>query len=66
MNSIMVKPEKFGHIHLVYHFTIPLNPNQGISKYIANKVQTTCFYLINKAFLKNKNMSASLPASFSA
>ena len=20
----MVKPEKFGHLHLVYHFTIPL------------------------------------------
>ena len=24
MNSNMVKPEKFGHLHLVYHFTIPL------------------------------------------
>ena len=21
----MVKPEKFGHLHLVYHFTIPLS-----------------------------------------
>ena len=21
----MVKPEKFGHLHLVYHFTVPLN-----------------------------------------
>ena len=20
----MIKPEKFGHLHLVYHFTIPL------------------------------------------
>ena len=20
----MVKPEKFGHLHLVYHFTVPL------------------------------------------
>ena len=27
MNSNMVKPEKFGHLHLVYHFTVPLtNP----------------------------------------
>ena len=25
MNSSMVKPEKFGHLHLVYHFTVPLN-----------------------------------------
>ena len=24
MNSNMVKPEKFGHLHLVYHFTVPL------------------------------------------
>ena len=23
MNSDMVKPEKFGHLHLVYHFTVP-------------------------------------------
>ena len=25
MNSDMVKPEKFGHLHLVYHFTVPLS-----------------------------------------
>ena len=25
MDSNMVKHEKFGHLHLVYHFTIPLN-----------------------------------------
>ena len=24
MNSDMVKPEKFGHLHLVYHFAVPL------------------------------------------
>ena len=24
MNSDMVKPEKFSHLHLVYHFTVPL------------------------------------------
>ena len=24
MNSNMVKPKKFGHLHLVYHFTAPL------------------------------------------
>ena len=26
MNSDMVKPEKLGHLHLVYDFTVPLNP----------------------------------------
>ena len=25
MNSDMVKPERFGHLHLVYHFTVPLS-----------------------------------------
>ena len=25
MNSNMVKPEKIGHLHLVYHFTVPLS-----------------------------------------
>ena len=25
MNSDMVKPEKFAHLHLVYHFTVPWN-----------------------------------------
>ena len=25
MKSDMVKPEKFGHLHLVYHFTVPLS-----------------------------------------
>ena len=24
----MVKPEKFGHLHLVYHFTVPLRTMQ--------------------------------------
>ena len=24
MNSNMVKPEKLGHLHLVYHVTVPL------------------------------------------
>ena len=25
MNLNMVKPEKFDHLHLVYHFTVPLS-----------------------------------------
>ena len=24
MNSDIIKPKKFGHLHLVYHFTVPL------------------------------------------
>ena len=24
MNSDMIKPEIFGHLHLVYHFTVPM------------------------------------------
>ena len=28
MNSNMVKPEKFDHLHLVYHFTVPLMQNE--------------------------------------
>ena len=33
MNSNMVKPEKFGHLHLVYHFTVPLSHWLSISYY---------------------------------
>ena len=25
----MVKPEKFAHLHLVYHFTVPLSATFG-------------------------------------
>ena len=43
MNSDMVKPEKFGHLHLVYHFTVPLNP----------RIPTAYWYL--DGILTNKN-----------
>ena len=29
----MVKPEKFGHPHLVYHFTVPLIVTENIFVY---------------------------------
>ena len=29
MNSDMVIPEKFGHLHLVYHFTVPIRLPTG-------------------------------------
>ena len=31
MNSNMVKHEKFGHLHLVYHFTVPLSKKNSFS-----------------------------------
>ena len=36
MNSNMAKPEKFGHLHLVYHFTVPLKAkfNKAIINFI--------------------------------
>ena len=33
MNSDMVKPEKFGHLHLVYHFTVPLKKKKQVINY---------------------------------
>ena len=32
MNSDMVKSEKFGHFHLVYHFAVPLREGGGLQK----------------------------------
>ena len=40
MNSNMVKPEKFGHLHLVYHFTVPLSKHRFkflLFKYLKTK-----------------------------
>ena len=32
MNSNIIQPEKFDHLHLVYHFTVPLNYGLGLKK----------------------------------
>ena len=32
MNSNMVKPEKFGHLHIAYHFTVPLREYSRIKE----------------------------------
>ena len=60
MNSDMVKPEKFGHLHLVYHFTVPLillNHNQDLKVGLSpsRKVCIICFFekplkMMNNAF----------------
>ena len=66
MNSDMVKPEKFGHLHLVYHFTVPLSFREQSSFMLSAKKCTIslCFapYLhIISALRKNKKQSASFP-----
>ena len=33
----MVKPEKFGHLHLVYHFTVPLKNRRQISRLLLSE-----------------------------
>ena len=44
MNSNMVKPGKFGHLQLVYHFTVPLkllkntNYRKKISKHVERNI----------------------------
>ena len=39
MNSDMVRPEKFGHLHLVYHFTVPLKVKYKLIKTDKTNVQ---------------------------
>ena len=46
MNSNLVKPEKFGHLHLVYHFAIPFN------KFVARHI-CTFLWLINVPVLNS-------------
>ena len=43
----MVKPEKFGHLHLVYHFTVPLMLSMEYDRYIFLK------YLVTMDFDQN-------------
>ena len=47
MNSDMVKPEKFGHLHLVYHFTVPLrtlsnNCDEAFLRKFGRKLHRRC------------------------
>ena len=34
INSNIVKPEKFDHLHLIYHFTVPLNVLKNFRNWI--------------------------------
>ena len=40
INSNMVKPEKFDHLHLLYHFTVLLKAKTRFTKYFFNKKKT--------------------------
>ena len=44
MNSNMFKPEKFGHLHLFYHFTVTLSEKE-ISLYnvLNHSLRIKCF-----------------------
>ena len=46
MNLSMVKPEKFGHFHVGYHFTVPSSQH--------------CFFFFFGAFVSNKSLSDSV------
>ena len=45
MNSGMIKPKTFGHLHLVYQFTIPLRLLQNT--FVIQKVESVHFYLMS-------------------
>ena len=50
MNSDMVKPKKIGHLHLAYHFTIPLSDYTAIIQLRQkNSVQKFISYLNDRA-----------------
>ena len=48
MNSDMVKPEKSRHLHLVYHFTLPLKGSTTVPiKSVDDKRQTTATFTVS-------------------
>ena len=51
MNSNIVKPEKFGHLHLVDHFTVPLNIRDTMPLYLLNNFFSLKFCLKFVTFL---------------
>ena len=44
MNSNMVKPEEFDHLHLVYHFTVPLRTNVWVSYFMHKLIIIKTFH----------------------
>ena len=56
MNSDMVKPEKFGHLHLVYHFTVPLNTEHPSIKFEYEILKEIISFLDTKIYIKNNKL----------
>ena len=54
MNSNMVKPEKFGHLHLVYHFTVPLKVMSNFfifhKKEVCKKIENAVLFHLKTYF----------------
>ena len=44
MNSNMVKPEKFGHLHLIYHFTVYIFKDKGFSGVLLAQPQQKLYH----------------------
>ena len=40
MNSDVVKPEKYAHLHLVYHYTVPLKQKFGLNLF--SQIKSMC------------------------
>ena len=47
MNSNMAKPEKFGRLHLVYHFTVPLSQYEKSIPHLLSFLKQIKFELHN-------------------
>ena len=47
MNSNMPKPEKFGRLHLVYHFTVPLSQYEKSIPHLLSFLKQIKFELHN-------------------
>ena len=59
MNSNMVKLEKFGYLHLVYHFTIPLRREMDIKLDNLPQFINLCFILRNFCKMRKEGLRSS-------
>ena len=51
----MVKPEKFDHLHLLYHFTVLLKAKTRFTKYFFNKKKPKQKEIYGKQFKTYRN-----------
>ena len=72
MNSDMIKPKKLGHLHLVYHFTVPLSKEHDFTAVTAEQHRQSCIRdaFINGLYSKeiqqrlSENMTLTLDQAF--